>query len=56
MLRHISLCVLVATLSLGESAFAGKLLDYIRNYDLNDYALGVSAKTSVLGSHITTMR
>ena len=42
MFRHISICVLVGTLSLGESAFAGRLLDYVRNYDLNDYALGVS--------------
>ena len=42
MLRRISLCVLVGTLLTSESAYAGKLLDYIRNYDLNDYALGVS--------------
>jgi outer membrane protein len=27
-------------------ACAGRLLDYIRNYDLNDYALGVSISTS----------
>ena len=27
------------------SAFAGPLLDYIRNYDLNDYALGLSVGT-----------
>ncbi len=42
MLRRISLLVLVGTLSAGDSAYAGKLLDYIRDYDLNDYALGVS--------------
>jgi outer membrane protein len=29
-----------------NSAFAGKLLDYIRNYDLNDYALGVTLSGS----------
>lgn len=28
------------------SASAGKLLDYLRNYDLNDYALGVSMSVS----------
>lgn len=34
--------ILLAALAFGEAAFAGKLLDYIRNYDLNDYALGVA--------------
>ena len=42
MFRHISICVLVGAFSLGETAFAGRLLDYIRNYDLNDYALGLA--------------
>ncbi len=46
MLRHISLCVLVGTLSLGESAYAGRLLDFIRNYDLNNYALGLALSGS----------
>jgi len=46
MLRHISLCVLVGALSFSESAFAGKLLDFIRNYDLNDYALGLALSGS----------
>lgn len=46
MLRHISLCVLLGTLSFSESAFAGSLLDFIRNYDLNDYALGLSVSGS----------
>ncbi len=46
MLRHISLCVLVGTLSLGESAYAGRLLDFIRNYDLNDYAVGLALSGS----------
>jgi outer membrane scaffolding protein for murein synthesis (MipA/OmpV family) len=46
MLRRISLCLLVVTLSTGESAYAGKLLDYIRAYDLNEYALGLSVSGS----------
>ena len=40
--RYISLCSLLGFLVASESASAGRLLDYIRNYDLNDYALGVS--------------
>lgn len=28
--------------ALAESALAGPLLDYIRSYDLNDYALGIA--------------
>ncbi len=42
MLRHISLCLLAGVLVISENASAGRLLDYIRDYDLNDYALGVS--------------
>ena len=34
--------VLVSCLLFSDWALAGRLLDYIRNYDLNDYALGVS--------------
>ncbi len=37
-----SLAILVLFLLIPEWAFAGPLLDYIRNYDLNDYALGVA--------------
>ena len=42
MLRHVSHCLLLGILVTGQNAFAGRLLDYIRNYDLNDYALGIS--------------
>lgn len=42
MLRHLSTCVLIGAFFIGENAFAGRLLDYIRDYDLNNYALGVS--------------
>jgi outer membrane scaffolding protein for murein synthesis (MipA/OmpV family) len=42
----ISITRLLALLLLAPvSAFAGPLLDYIRNYDLNDYALGLSVGT-----------
>jgi len=35
--------VVIVTLVLhGSAANAGRILDYIRNYDLNDYALGIS--------------
>ena len=43
-LKRISL--LVVTLAITDSAVAGKLMDYIRNYDLNDYAFGVSISAS----------
>jgi outer membrane scaffolding protein for murein synthesis (MipA/OmpV family) len=33
-------------LSIAQSALANRLLDYIRNTDLNDYALGVAISTS----------
>ena len=42
MMRHFSMYLLIGMFAVGESAFAGRLMDYIRNYDLNDYALGVS--------------
>ncbi len=42
MVRHFLSGLIIGTLALGDNAAAGKLLDYIRNYDLNDYALGVS--------------
>jgi outer membrane protein len=38
--------VVFATLLIGESAPAQGLLDYIRDYDLNDYALGLTISTS----------
>ncbi len=37
--------VFVSTLLAAESALAGSVLDYIRNYDLNDYAFGVAFST-----------
>ncbi len=43
-LKRISL--LVVTLAITDIAAAGKLMDYIRNYDLNDYAFGVSISAS----------
>jgi hypothetical protein len=42
LMRGTSILVMLGTLAIGESAIAAGLLDYIRNYDLNDYALGVS--------------
>ena len=38
--------MLLATLSTGERATAQSLLDYIRAYDLNDYALGLTVSGS----------
>jgi len=35
----------IGLLALAESASAGHLLDYIREYDLNGYAIGVAAST-----------
>ena len=40
--RHLTNCLLLAYLLISNPASAGPLLDYIRNYDLNDYALGVA--------------
>ena len=40
--RGSSILVLIGTLVVCESAFAQGFLDYIRNYDLNDYALGLA--------------
>ncbi len=41
-----SIPVGLAFLLISPSAGAGKLMDYIRNYDLNNYALGVAVTTS----------
>jgi outer membrane protein len=38
--------VSIAGLLLSGSVFAGSVLDYIRNYDLNDYAIGVAVSAS----------
>ena len=38
-LRGTSLLVLIGTLFIGERALAEGWIDFIRNYDLNDYAL-----------------
>jgi len=37
---------LIVALSAMQCAVAGQMLDYIRNYDLNDYAFGVSFSSS----------
>ena len=39
-------CLAVFVLFAWQSASAGRLLDYVRNYDLNNYSLGVSVSTS----------
>ena len=39
-------CLALFLLFANGSAYAGKWLDYLRNYDLNDYSLGVSIATS----------
>ncbi len=44
--RGPSFLVLIGTLVVCESALAQGFLDYIRNYDLNDYALGLSLSGS----------
>ena len=46
--RHLggAVCLAIIGLFAVQSATAGRLLDYVRNYDLNDYALGVSFSTS----------
>ncbi len=46
MKKLFSLCLVLSTLSSSQYALAAGWLDYIRNYDLNDYALGVSISTS----------
>jgi outer membrane protein len=44
--RGSSFLVLIGTLVVCESALAQGFLDYIRNYDLNDYALGLTLSSS----------
>lgn len=46
--RHIggAVCLVLSVLFAIQPATAGSWLDYLRNYDLNDYALGVSFSTS----------
>lgn len=46
MFRYLLLLVLLGALVTSKSALAGSLLDYIRAYDLNDYALGLSVSGS----------
>jgi len=49
MIRHLRVklsFILIAALAITETAFAGKIIDYIRNYDLNDYALGLTISAS----------
>jgi len=45
-MRGTSLLVLIGMLFIGERALAEGWLDFIRDYDLNDYALGISFSTS----------
>lgn len=40
--RLLSTSIATSLLFFSPLAFAGKFLDYLRNYDLNDYALGVA--------------
>jgi outer membrane scaffolding protein for murein synthesis (MipA/OmpV family) len=46
MKRVIYLCFLIGALPSSQSTFAGSLMDYLRKYDLNDYAFGVNISTS----------
>jgi len=46
MRRHLQICLFLIAATSGDSALAGKLLDYLRDYDLNDYALGLSISAS----------
>lgn len=41
-----AIAILACALLFGEPASAGKTLDYIRNYDLNDFALGIAVTGS----------
>ncbi len=41
-MRHSPAIAVAAVLLISEAATAARLLDYIRNYDLNDYALGLA--------------
>ena len=45
-LALLAVCLAVFLLVVPGSSYAGPLLDYIRNYDLNDYSLGVAFSTS----------
>jgi outer membrane protein len=44
--KRLSLLALVGILSIADCAYAGRLMDYIRSYDLNDYAFGVALSRS----------
>ena len=46
LLRRFRLPLLAAMTVAGSNAFAGSVLDYIRNYDLNDFALGLALSSS----------
>lgn len=43
---ELAVCLAVFLLAANAPSDAGPLLDYIRNYDLNDYSLGVAFSTS----------
>ncbi len=45
-MKRLAPCITSCVLLAFGPAHAGSFLDYIRNYDLNDYALGVSISTS----------
>lgn len=51
-------CLLGALLSASATASAGKILDYIRNYDLNNYAVGFAIsgeQSSYIGAEPSTI-
>jgi outer membrane protein len=45
-MKRLSFLALIGTLSIAECAYAGRLMDYIRSYDLNDYSFGVALTVS----------
>jgi hypothetical protein len=50
LVRIVSVIAVTGLFIVSENGIAGSLFDYIRNYDLNDYALGlgISAKQNSL--------
>ena len=55
--KYLTILALIAALSASGSVFAGSIMDYIRKYDLNDYAFGVALSVSqspYLGSENST--
>ncbi len=46
MKKALSALAFVSALAATESAIAGRIIDYIRNYDLNDYSIGLAISAS----------